>query len=225
MNNFKTTKIEANIDDVIPNPWNPNVMDKATFEKEKNSIKELGFLGSILVRDYIGRYQILDGEHRWKVAKELGYTKIQVETMGEIDDKLAQTLTILINNLRGKDDIFKRAAILKELEAGQLSLLPMTDEEIEHEKRFVEFDFGQYETVEEIPERDGSYLLVVPLNKEEAQVWEKAKELLIARGKLSENKKKGDLQLMMYLLKQFLDVYLGSVVGQKTHQIEVEVKQ
>lgn len=222
MNNFKTTKIEVDIDNVMPNPWNPNVMDKATFAKEKKSIEELGFLGSILVRDYFGRYQILDGEHRWKVAKELGYTKIQVETMGEIEDSQAKLLTVLINNLHGKDDITKRAAIFASLEEGQLQLLPFTEEEIEHEKKFVEFDFSQYEKVEEIPERDGSYLLVIPLNKDEAVIWEAAKTEYAKRKEMSGNKKQADLQMFMYLLNAFMGIAVGTLAGSGKIEVEIE---
>ena len=32
MNDFRTVKKEVPIDEVMPNEWNPNVMDKATFD-------------------------------------------------------------------------------------------------------------------------------------------------------------------------------------------------
>ena len=52
INNFTTEKKVVPIDDVIPNPYNPNYMDKAMFEKARKSLEELGMLGSIIVRNY-----------------------------------------------------------------------------------------------------------------------------------------------------------------------------
>lgn len=148
-NKFKTEKFKVAIETVAPNPWNPNVQSDAMFKKEVASIKELGLLGSILVRKINHTapvlYQILDGEHRWKACKELGYTEITIESMGEIPDQTAKLLTIQLNNLRGKDDVLLRAKILEQLNADQLQLLPFTQEEIDNEKKLLTFDFSTYE--------------------------------------------------------------------------------
>lgn len=222
MNKFNTVKKQVQIDDIMPNPWNPNVQDKGTFAKEIASIKELGMLGSILVRDYFGKYQILDGEHRWKAAKELGYTDMTIESIGEISDQKAKFLTIHLNNLRGKDDVFKRAAILQELDQGQLELLPWSSEEIENEKQLITFDFSQYDKQGDLPPRTPGMLVVLPLNDEETQVWLKAKELLVARNSIGTDntKKKQDIQALMYLIKATLDVHLGANDQTVSHTFE-----
>lgn len=176
MNNFKTTKKIVPIDHVTPNPWNPNVQSDIIFRKEVESIKELGMLGSILVRDSAGQYEILDGEHRWKACKELGYTEIAVETLGEIPDEEAKLLTILLNNLRGKDDILKRAAILDQLSQGQLQLLPFTEQEIEHTKSLLNFDFSQYDKEEEIPDKPKIKTLMFALDEDQEKLWEMTRE-------------------------------------------------
>lgn len=211
MDNFTTTKIEVPIDNILPNKFNPNFMDKQTFEKEKNSIKELGMLGSILVRRHIvpEYYEILDGEHRWKAAKELGYTKMQVEcVIKDVSDQEVKLLTILLNNLRGKDDIFKRAAILKELSEGQTQLLPWSNEEIENERKLVSFNFDQYNADSELPERTPGMLVVLPLNAEESEVWQAAKEELVSRKLISVDnaKKQQDIQCVMYMIKMTLGI-------------------
>lgn len=217
MNNFRTTKLTVEIDKIQPNPWNPNQMDAKTFEKEKQSITELGFLGSILVRDHEvnGYYQILDGEHRWKAMKELGYTEVPVENIGKISDEETKLLTILINNLRGKDDVFKRAKILEALEEGQLSLLPMTKEEIEFEKKFVAFDFSKFEKeAAEGEEEIKQFVKVVVLqftDASEEAVWNKAKEEMMKRDMIkSKNKKRQDVEMTMILIKNFLKLSIGS---------------
>jgi hypothetical protein len=223
--NFRTSKIVVPIDKIMPNRWNPNVMEKSMFEKQKQSINELGFLGSILVRTVNHTtcdYEILDGEHRWKALKEAGATECPVESIGDIPDKEAQLLTILINNLHGKDDIFKRAKILEALDAGQLSLLPMTEQEIEHEKQFVQFDFGKYESVEEIPVRKNFLFLAMALNEDEAQVWIKCKEEMMKRGMISsKNKKQADIQALMIMMRQWIGITQGSNPEQAEFTIEL----
>lgn len=210
MDNFKTTKVEVEIDYIRPNKWNPNVQDKKMFEKEKKSILELGFLGSILCREHevTGYYEILDGEHRWKAAKELGYTKMMVENIGKIPDEEAKLLTILINNLKGKDDVFKRAKILEALNEGQLSLLPFTAEEIEHEKQFVKFNFADFDNGDE-PDEEKQFgkVIVLPMTTEEGLVWEFAKQQMMKRDMIkSKNKKRQDIEMVMKLIRGFLSL-------------------
>lgn len=196
------------------------------FAKQKKSIEEMGFLGSILVREHevSTYYEILDGEHRWKALKEAQATECPVENIGKISDKDAQLLTVLINNLHGKDDVFKRAKILEALEEGQLSLLPMTEEEIEHEKQFVKFDFAQYEEVEgqELPERTHAMMLVFSLNEDEAMIWNKIKEELLKRNMLDRgSKKKQELQMLMKMMQHYLPVFTGGRLGQTEFEIQV----
>lgn len=211
MNNFATEKKTVPIDSVMPNPFNPNFMDKATFAKEKASIKELGMLGSIIVRRHIvpEHYEILDGEHRWKAAKELGYTEMTVEVITrDVPDQEMKLLTILLNNLRGKDDIFKRAAILKELSEGQTQLLPWSAEEVENEKKLVSFNFDQYNAESDLPERTPGMLIVLPLNAEESEVWQAAKAELVSRKLITTDdaQKKQSIQMVMWMINMTLGI-------------------
>jgi len=206
MNNFKTTKIVVPIDRVIANQWNPNFQSQEMFAKGVQSVKELGMLGSILVRETAGVYEILDGEHRWRYCKELHYTEIPVENIGEIDDKEAQLLTILLNNLRGKDDIEKRAKIYEELSAGQLSLLPFSSEEIENEKRLFSFDFSRYENKETLPDRKMTRTFMVALTEEEYIVVQKAIEIAKA------DYRQSSLQWLMEQVRHYLQLHLGGNV-------------
>ena len=145
MDKFTTVQLEVSIEEVFPNPWNCNVQNDKTFEKEIESIKVHGFIVPVLVRKKGEIYEIIDGEHRWRACKALEFTKIKVESLGEIEDAMAKVLTIKLNNLRGQDDIIKRAKILKELNEGQLALLPFERKELEEEIKLLEFDFSQFE--------------------------------------------------------------------------------
>lgn len=209
--NFVTTKEIVSIDRIVPNRWNPNYMTPDVFAKAKKSVEELGFMGSILVRRInhtSADYEIMDGEHRWKVLKETNATECPVEIIDrDVSDKEAQMLTILLNNLHGKDDIYKRAKILEALDDGQLQLLPFTSEEIENEKKFVQFDFSQYEgDGSNMPERKFAQVVVLQMNNDEAAIWNKAKSSLQERGIISNDKTKkiADLQMAMFLIKNYL---------------------
>ena len=199
MNKFTTRKIEVDIKLIEPNPWNPNLQSDFIYQKEIESIKKFGLLGSILVRETAGIYQILDGEHRWKACKELGFTKIQVETIGEIPDEQARTFTILLNNIRGKDNIEKRAELFKQLDEGQLSLLPFTKEEIENEKALFEFDFSQYDKQEKIEQRKTTNTLCFALTENERELWDKAIEEI-----KKQNSKVNEIEIFLKILKEYL---------------------
>lgn len=208
MQKFSTTKKVVPIDQVVPNKFNPNIQTKQMFEKGVNSVKEFGMLGSILVRELAGMYEIVDGEHRWKYAKELGYKEITIESLGEISEDKLKVLTILLNNLKGKDDIEKRVAIYESLSAGQLQLLPFTEEEIENEKKLFKFDFAQYENQTEVVPSDSlTKVISFKLTEDEWTVVQKALE--IAKSE-NENQK----QWFMGMLQHYLQVRLGSSVGQ-----------
>lgn len=175
--NFPTTKKLVPINEVFPNQFNPNVQTKEMIEKGKKSVEELGFLMPILVREKPIRdsegnelnnfiYEILDGEHRWRYCKELNYTEIPVESLGKVSDDLARFLTVHINNLRGKDDILKRAELLKSFDENQLALLPFDRNQIDEEMKLLNFDFSQYEKVN-IEDQETLDKLCIPLRKME----------------------------------------------------------
>lgn len=103
------------IDQIDPNPWNPNVQSAFTFEKEKESIETYGFIDPVTGRQKgDGRYEIIDGEHRWKAAKEVGLTELPFNVI-VIDDARAKKLTIVLNELKGKPDTEILAALLGDI--------------------------------------------------------------------------------------------------------------
>lgn len=118
-----------------PNPWNPNVMTPEIFEKERASIREFGFVDPLTVRWIGDRYQIIDGEHRWKAGRLEGYRTFPVVLLRDIDDETAKQLTIVLNETRGSPDKGKLAALVRDLAAkrdqAQLQrVLPYTAEQM-----------------------------------------------------------------------------------------------
>jgi ParB family chromosome partitioning protein len=91
------------IGDVRPNPWNPNQQTPFIYEKELNSVKKFGMAQPLIVRENKG-YEIINGEQRWKAAKELGLKLVPIYNLGRISDDRAKELTILFNEIHGEAD-------------------------------------------------------------------------------------------------------------------------
>lgn len=104
------------LDQLQPNPWNPNVMSEDDLRKEMASITEFGFVDPMTVRWHAesGYYQIIDGEHRWKAATRLGMASVPCIVL-TVDDATAEQLTIVLNDLRGKPNEEKLAALVRDL--------------------------------------------------------------------------------------------------------------
>jgi len=119
----------------VENPWNPNRMSQGNFHKLMREIRNKGFVAPILARPFHGRYQIIDGEHRWKIARELNLPAIP-GVITELDDAEARIKTLQLNGLKGENDPDRLAVLLSEL-AGDYQpedlarALPWSDFEIE----------------------------------------------------------------------------------------------
>lgn len=148
------------VTDLVPNNWNPNVQSEFMFEREKASIKEFGFVDPVTIRvanehgplknkdsKLVG--QILDGEHRWKAASELGMKEVSVENLGKVSDVKAKALTDLLNKLRGEPDEMKQAELIASVLAEQpdlASILPYTETELDEFQAMLNFDWNALDT-------------------------------------------------------------------------------
>jgi hypothetical protein len=124
---------EIRVDWLQPNTWNPNKMNAFMYSKELQSIKDHGFIDPVTVRRLAsGRYEIIDGQHRWQAARDLGYERIACYVL-DVGDTEAKKLTILLNELRGQAQPNELGALLKDLLADMpveslIEELPFTPE-------------------------------------------------------------------------------------------------
>jgi ParB family transcriptional regulator, chromosome partitioning protein len=117
------------------NPWNPNRMESDKFSKLRAEIKSRGLIAPLLVRPVGDRFQIVDGEHRWRIARELGLTTIPCVIV-ELPEFDARIKTLQLNGLRGDNEPDHLAALLSELardlDGKELEqLLPWSAEEMD----------------------------------------------------------------------------------------------
>jgi len=97
--------------EIVPNPDQPR-SSMGDLEELKNSIREKGLLGPLVVRFHKGKYHIIAGERRFRACCELGLKEIPCVER-EVDQAEALELG-LIENLQRKDlSPFEEAAGLQ----------------------------------------------------------------------------------------------------------------
>lgn len=105
------------IDKLFPNDWNPNYIKQAHYEKLKRFIQNQGSVLPIVARVHPtkkGAFQIIDGFHRWQIARQLGQTEIDAVIVEAADDQ-AKILTINLNYLRGQAKAMEYAQLIHNL--------------------------------------------------------------------------------------------------------------
>lgn len=100
------------INNIKPNDYNPNVMNKHKFDTMVENIKTDGeMLQPILVNK---KFIIIDGEHRWKASKKAGLKEIWT-VIAETTNEEAKLKTVSFNQIRGDYDEEKFIDLLKDL--------------------------------------------------------------------------------------------------------------
>jgi len=110
--------IKVDINELRPNSWNPNQMDHEIYEKERESLEKFGYVQPITVRqvEESAGFEIIDGFHRWKLLKELGWEDVEVNTLGKISESQAKQLTLILNHLRGEPDQIMLAKLVENIQ-------------------------------------------------------------------------------------------------------------
>ncbi len=124
------------IDNLVPNPWNPNKQTDFMFDHELHSIKKFGFIDPVTARRLKGSsFEIIDGEHRWRAAKQLGFKEISINNLGKVEDADAEQLTLILNELKGTADRDLVAELLQRIKKHvpleeMIKNLPMAESEM-----------------------------------------------------------------------------------------------
>ncbi|MEE9197456.1 MAG: ParB N-terminal domain-containing protein [bacterium] len=124
--------------ELVPNPWNPNVLTARLTRKLKENIEREGFVDPLTVTPKARgkKLLIVDGEQRFRAAVELGIEEFPCVVLTDGGKPLppdrARLLTLNLNHIRGEDDPVLLAGILADLgktyPADQLASLTVFDE-------------------------------------------------------------------------------------------------
>lgn len=131
------------VEDLKPKGFqNPNVMTPLERAKLKVSIQEQGIVPPLLVR--LETNEVIDGEHRWEIAKELGWGTVPV-IRKSMTDAEARIIVRRMIAARGDESaalvdlLMREIAELGALDDAQSGLL-LTDEEIAHWDKEIEVE-------------------------------------------------------------------------------------
>jgi len=117
-------------------PWNPNVMGPGMYERLKESVHRFGNVENLVVRPVSeSRYEVISGNHRLRVLRELGYETAPCLVV-DLNDDNARLLGQALNHIEGEDDPGQRAAVLRDImqtipEGEVLSILCETGESLQ----------------------------------------------------------------------------------------------
>lgn len=110
------------IESVKPNDWNPNRMTPFMKESLRRGLLEDGWLSSqaLLVwgKDDKGvdRNVIIDGEHRWYAARELGFKEGPMVLLNGVSLAQAKALTVKMDQKRGSFDKVDLGTLLRDIQ-------------------------------------------------------------------------------------------------------------
>ena len=112
---------EVNPKDLLPNDWNPNVLSELKYKALRNSIKEFPEIlegQRVIVRPHPaekGKYEILNGEHRWRIATELKFKTIPIGVINEPNDNKAKLISLALANV-GEEEYDKKLGVINSIQ-------------------------------------------------------------------------------------------------------------
>jgi hypothetical protein len=112
---------EVNPKDLEPNDWNPNVLSDLKYKSLKNSVKQFPEIlqgQRIIVREHPkkkGKYQVLNGAHRLKIANELNFKTVPIGVIDEQDESKAKLISLALANV-GEEDYDKKLDVIYDIQ-------------------------------------------------------------------------------------------------------------
>lgn len=138
-------------------PWNPNSMTPEIYTKLRESVTRFGVVANLVVRPLGETYEVISGNQRLQVYRELG-TDVAPCILVELDDAHARLLAQVLNRTHGEDNLGLKAELLQE----------------------ILFSLDQQEVIAVLPETPESLNVLSGLGQEDMvrhlRVWQQAQE-------------------------------------------------
>lgn len=139
----------ANPSKLKPNPWNTNKVTPENMAKLEKSIRDLGFVSAVVVRELPdGTLQILGGQHRVETAVAMGLKEVPCLNLGSVPDAKAKKIGLVDNARYGVDESIGLAKLLEDIGLSSTELaefLPFTQQDFESITAAVNFNLDDLE--------------------------------------------------------------------------------
>jgi hypothetical protein len=109
------------LDRVQPNTWNPNRMTEYQIESTRAGLLKDGWLAAYALLVWgtdekgIARNIIIDGEHRWRIARDLGFTDGPMVFLEGVTARRAKEMTVEFDAKRGQFDTIALRDLIAEI--------------------------------------------------------------------------------------------------------------
>jgi len=177
--------IEIPIDKLVKADWNYKKEHETTKEKLKENIKRNGQIENILVRQLgTGFYEVVNGNHRFDVLKELNFETAVCYDLGKISQPMAMRVAIETNETKFDTDHILLAERIKEIteefDVSDLALtLPYDEKELQSYNELLDFDWDQFKKDDvNIDFENGKFYITIETNSlDEANMFLEEKGL------------------------------------------------
>ena len=115
--------IDIPLEQLVEAKWNPNLMDDEMLMHLRESLRRYGLVENLVVRRLSrDRYEVLSGNQRLRLLKEIGFPSAPCVTVS-LRDAEARLLAEALNHIRGQDDLGIRSELVREV----LKAIPRSD--------------------------------------------------------------------------------------------------
>ena len=138
------------LDKLVKADWNYKQDDIEKTAKLEANLKRNGQIENLIVRELdTGFYEIINGNHRYDVLKNLGIKFAVVNNKGKISKQDAIRLAIETNETKFVTDTISLAELIKELSITfdvktLAETMPYTEEQLEEMIKLTDFDWNQF---------------------------------------------------------------------------------
>jgi len=117
--------MEVDIDSIRPSPYQPRLL----FDQHdlKGEIEKDGLLNALVVRKQGEFYELIDGERRWRVLRDLGWETVPVRVV-DADDAMARLTVYKLNKIRENYTIEEEARYFEKLRDGGMAPLEISEQ-------------------------------------------------------------------------------------------------
>ena len=148
--------VDIEIKDLIKAEWNYKEEDEKQTEKLIANFKKNGQVENIQIRELGDKYEVVNGNHRLDVMREIGMDKAHAYNYGEMSKADAQIVAIETNETRFRSNAVKLGETFEELKEvysidEMAKTMPFDEKEISNMIDVLNFDWEQFDVEEDAP--------------------------------------------------------------------------